>query len=122
MLRSLTRGTHFFTRGESDLRTTKALVLSVVVCAFGAPALAQTTTQPTPSAQKSWSDKKGFLDVGGGFQASSHTLETNATPTIYGETASIDTTQKIGSSGLFEISGGYKVWRNVAIAVGYTHA
>ena len=58
--------------------------------------------------------------MNGGVQAASHSIAVTATPTIYDEPASISSTQKIGSGGLFDLAVGYRVWHDVAIAVGFT--
>jgi Outer membrane protein beta-barrel domain len=70
-------------------------------------------------AQMQWTDK-GFASVSFGVQAPSHALETNTTFDIYGETASQIASQEVGGGAFFDISGGYKVWRNLAAGIGIT--
>jgi Outer membrane protein beta-barrel domain len=72
------------------------------------------------SAQVQWTDK-GFVNVNFGAQAPSQTLDTDQNPDIYGEPASIRTTQDVAGGGFFDISAGYKVWKNLAAGVGFTH-
>jgi D-alanyl-D-alanine carboxypeptidase (penicillin-binding protein 5/6) len=48
-------------------------------------------------------------------------LASTTTPDIYGEPASFASTQDVGGGAFFDISGGYKVWRNLAVGIGVTH-
>ena len=70
-------------------------------------------------AQVQWTDK-GFFNVNLGGQAPSQTLSAETTPDIYGEPASIRSSQDVGGGAFFELAGGYKVWRNLAVGIGYT--
>ena len=45
---------------------------------------------------------------------------TNTTFDIYGESASQVASQQVGGGAFFDISGGYKVWKNLAAGVGLT--
>lgn len=89
---------------------------SLTIAAF-ATALVATTT-PDAHAQMQWTDK-GFFNVTFGGQVPSQTLSAETTPDIYGEPASIRSTQDVGGGFYFEFSGGYKVWRNLAVGVGF---
>src|SRR4030095_3786578 len=66
-----------------------------------------------------WTDK-GFANINIGGQSGSHDLATTTTFVVYDEDAQINTTQKTGGGFLFDMNGGYKVWRNLVAAVGYT--
>lgn len=90
---------------------------SLKIAAF-ATALAVTVT-PDAHAQMQWTDK-GFFNVNLGGQAPSQTLSAETTPEIYGEPASIRSTQDVGGGLFFDLSGGYKVWRNLAVGIGFT--
>lgn len=92
------------------MKMMKAGFLCVVMCAAFAP---------RASAQMTWTDK-GFVNVTGGVQVGSHTLDTSRTFTIYEEEGSVTSSQKVKSGGLFDISAGYKVWKNLAIGAGYS--
>jgi Outer membrane protein beta-barrel domain len=72
-------------------------------------------------AQMQWTDK-GFFNASLGAQAPSQTLTTNTTFDIYGETASQIASQEVGGGLYFDFSGGYKVWRNLAVGVGIAFA
>lgn len=82
----------------------------VVICAAFAP---------RASAQMTWTDK-GFVNLTGGVQVGSHTLDTSTAFDLYDEQATVGTTQKVKGGGLFDVSAGYKVWRNFAIGAGYS--
>jgi hypothetical protein len=72
------------------------------------------------SAQMQWTDK-AFASINFGAQAPSQSLASTTTPDIYGEPASFASTQDVGGGAFFDISGGYKVWRNLAVGIGVTH-
>ena len=75
-------------------------------------------TASTAGAQMQWTDQ-AFVSVNLGAQAPSQSLTTRTTPDIYNEPASFETTQDVGGGAFFDIAGGYKVWRN--LAVGHRH-
>jgi len=88
----------------------KAAVLCLAFCA-----LAATRAQ----AQMKWTDK-GFANINIGAQSGSHDVETTTTFVVYDEDAHVTTKQKTGGGVLFDLNGGYKVWKNLVAAVGYT--
>lgn len=88
----------------------KAGLFCLAMCAFATPAA---------QAQMTWTDK-GFLNVTGGIQAGSHTLATELTFDLYDELATVRTTQDISGGAFFDLSAGYKVWRNLALGAGYS--
>ena len=88
----------------------KAAVLCLVFSALLAP---------RAHAQMKWTDK-GFANINIGGQSGSHNVETTTTFVVYDEDAQVTTTQKTGGGFLFDMNGGYKVWRNLVAAVGYT--
>ena len=88
----------------------KTAVLCLVFCALAAP---------RAYAQMKWTDK-GFANINIGAQSGSHDLATTTTFVVYDEDAHVNTTQKTGGGFLFDINGGYKVWSNLVVAVGYT--
>ena len=92
------------------LKTITAGCLSFALCAFAAaPA----------SAQMTWTDR-GFANVNFGVQEQSRTLNTGSTFSLYGEDGTLETTQPIDGGALFDIGGGYKVWKNLAVGLGYS--
>ena len=88
----------------------KAAVLCLAFCALAAP---------RAYAQMKWTDK-GFANINIGAQSGSHDVQTTTTFTVYDEDAQVTTAQKTGGGFLFDINGGYKVWSNLVVAVGYT--
>jgi hypothetical protein len=94
------------------LKTMKAGLLCLAMCAAVAP---------SAHAQMTWTDT-GFVNVTGGFQGGSHTLTTSTPFQLYDEDGSVDSTQEVKGGGFFDISGGYKVWRNLAVGLGFTHS
>lgn len=88
----------------------KTAVLCLVFCALAAP---------RAYAQMKWTDK-GFANINIGGQSGSHDVATTTTFVVYDEDAHINTTQKTGGGFLFDMNGGYKVWSNLVVAVGYT--
>lgn len=92
------------------MKMMKAGLFCLALCAFVAP---------SAQAQMTWTDK-GFLNVTGGIQAGSHTLATGTTFDLYDELATVSTTQEISGGAFFDLSAGYKVWRNLALGAGYS--
>ncbi len=93
------------------MKMMNAGILTLAFCAVGAS---------SAFAQMQWTDK-GFLNVNGGAQAGSHTLGTDSTFDLYKESAKLTTTQSVKGGGFFDITAGYRVWRNLALGVGYSH-
>jgi hypothetical protein len=93
------------------LKTMKAGLLCLAMCAAVAP---------NAQAQMTWTDQI-FVNVSGGYQAGSHTLTTNTPFDLYDEQGTVTSSQKVSGGGLFDVSAGYKVWRNLAAGIGYSH-
>lgn len=95
------------------MKTMKAAILALCVCA--APSMADAQTMQ-------WTDK-GYVSVNGGVQVGSHTLNATSTFPLYDETATVTSTQKVKSSGIFDIGGAYRVWgKNVLGGLSFSHA
>jgi len=78
------------------------------------------TVAPKAHAQMTWTDQ-GFVNVTLGGQAGSRDLATDRTFDQYDEAATVTSTQKVKGGGLFDVSAGYKVWRNLAAGIGFSH-
>jgi len=90
---------------------TKAGILALCLCA--APQIASAQTMQ-------WTDK-GYVTFNLGVQAGSDNLETNSTFSLYEETATVGSTQKISGGAFFEIGGAYRVWgKNLLAGLSYT--
>jgi hypothetical protein len=88
----------------------KAGCLVLLACALAAaPAQAQMT----------WTDR-AFVNVNFGVQEISRTLNTASEFDLYEETGRLSTTQPIDGGALFDLGAGYKVWRNLAVGLGYS--
>ena len=90
-------------------KTTSILWIATALIMSAAPAAAQTT-------------KNMFLDLNAGVQVASRTFVVDASPIVFGETAIISTSHDVGSAGLFDVSAGYRVWRDLSIAIGFSFA
>ena len=71
-------------------------------------------------AQMQWTNQ-GFVNVTLGVQAPSHELNTENVFSLYDQDAILATTQDVGGGFFFDISAGYKVWRNLAVGIGFSH-
>lgn len=76
---------------------------------------------PQAAAQMQWTDKV-FLYVNFGVQVGSGDVEMASTFDVYEEPASLTGTASLGSEPIFaDFGGGYKVGRNLAVALGYVN-
>ena len=101
------------------LKTTKILVMAGALTAVTSEARAQ--TQPPPAIM-------GFASINFGTQPSSRTINKTSSFPVYGETATLTTSQENGSGAVFDISGGYRfrptvagTQLNLGAAIGYSH-
>lgn len=90
-------------------KTTDILWLAAALAVSAAPAAAQTT-------------KNMFVDVNVGVQAASRTFVVDAFPIVYDERAILSTGHEVGSAGVFDVTGGYRVWRDLSIGLGFSYA
>ena len=73
---------------------------------------------PAPArAQQPWTDR-GYLDVGGWYQAVSTTFNETARPITFAEPAVVTTTYTVRSAAGFDAAAGFKIWRNLAVGAG----
>lgn len=71
------------------------------------------------SAQMTWTDR-GFANVSIGQQWMDQRLVSGALFEIYEETGNWEAVMDVDDSTIFDVSAGYRVWRNLAVAVGYS--
>ena len=65
--------------------------------------------------------KKAFVGVSVGAQPRRQSLTMRSTAEgLYGEGATFDGTQSIGNGPIFDVAGGYRVWENFFVGVGYS--
>jgi len=60
-----------------------------------------------------WTDR-AFLNVSGGVQTGKKDVATNLSFPLYDETATVDTTREVKGSAIWDITGGVRVWSNLA--------
>ena len=70
-------------------------------------------------AQMRW-DNNGFVNASFGLQGSSDDLSVDAGRDVYAERMSIQSSVDGGGGALFDISAGYRVWRNLVVGIGYS--
>jgi hypothetical protein len=97
------------------MTTTKILIVAVLSAAAGSELRGQSSQVPPAPPSL------GFVNVNVGVQPSSRSVDVDQSFPKYGETVTVRTSQKIGSGALFDISGGYRVWRNVTAAIGFSN-
>jgi hypothetical protein len=64
--------------------------------------------------------KKGFIGVSFGAQPRRQTIQTTTSLGVYQETATFDTSQPIGNGAIIDVTGGYRVWENLYVGVGFS--
>jgi hypothetical protein len=83
------------------------------------PALAGAQTSTT-SALTTPYEQRGFVQVGGGAQSGSETLNSTSTFTIYDEQGTIAGTQEYSGGAICNMGGGARVWKNLVATLNYT--
>jgi hypothetical protein len=91
-------------------RTSIALLIATAL--VGGPSAAAAQTAPPT--------KNIFVDVNFGAQPASQIFELQTTPVVYGENAIITSKQGVNGSALLDVTAGYRVWRDLSIALGLT--
>jgi hypothetical protein len=94
------------------LKTMNILIMAGVMAAVGSEARAQ--TQPAPASL-------GFVNVNFGTQPSSHDVGRSENFSVYGETATLTTTQENGNGAIFDITAGYRFRPRLAGAIGFSN-
>ena len=87
-----------------------------MILAFGLCAVPQIASAQTMQ----WTDK-GYVTFNVGAQVGSDDLNTSSSFTLYDETGTVTSTQRVKSGAFFEIGGAYRVWgRNVLAGVSFS--
>jgi len=63
---------------------------------------------------------KAFVNINGGAQPQSRTVTNSGSLSVFSQTASWATNESVPNGGLFDVSVGYKVWRDFGVALGYS--
>ncbi len=77
------------------------------------------TASPVAAQGRPWNDR-GFLNINFAQQTTERTTVVSDGVPIYGETATFESSVSVGSASMFDIMGGWRVWRNMAVGIGYT--
>lgn len=72
------------------------------------------------SAQMLQSTDKVFAGVSFGNQTKARTFTVSGSQPLYDETATFESSVGIGSSTIVDVSGGVRVWKNVAVGLGWS--
>jgi hypothetical protein len=62
--------------------------------------------------------EKGYITIRAGAQPERRTITPGASFSLYDETATISSSQPIKNGPMFDVTGGYRVWRRWVVAVG----
>ena len=93
-------------------KTSRILAISTVLL-IAARSEARAQTSPAPA-------NLFFVNVNVGAQPSRRLIEKNQSLPVFGETASISTSQPIRNGAMFDITGGYRVWHGLFVGVGFS--
>jgi hypothetical protein len=94
-------------------KTSRILIIATaLVAAAHVEAGAQSSSAPA---------SLGFVNINGGAQPATRSIEKSETRPLFGETATISASQGIKNGAIFDMSAGYRVWHGLAVAFGYTH-
>jgi len=87
-------------------------------CALALLLLAATASAAAAQGRP-WEDN-GFLNINFAQQTTERTTVSFGSVPIYGEEAVFESRTSVGSAAMFDIMGGWKVYRNIAVGLGYT--
>lgn len=92
---------------------TRRILIVTTVLAAAAYSEAGAQTSPAPAS-------RGFINFNVGAQPSSRSIAKSEIRSVYGETATISSSQKIGNGSMLDFTAGYRVWHGLAVAVGFS--
>jgi hypothetical protein len=102
-------------------KTTSSMVLIAGLLLAGASKTAAQQTGASTTAAQSPFKGKLFFNINAGLQTPSRTLDDSGSLSIFNQNASWTTSESIPSGSLFDASIGYKVWRDLGVAIGYSY-
>jgi len=88
--------------------------------ALGGAAIAVLLLGSTAEAQMLRWEDRGFLNANIGVQATGDDVSLDARREVYGEEMSIQSSVDVGAGAVWDIAAGYRVWRNLAVGLGYS--
>jgi len=65
-------------------------------------------------------EQRVFLNVNFGLEGTSHTVNDSGAVPLYDQTAVFSGERTIGRGLLFDLSGGYRVWQQLSVGIGYS--
>lgn len=68
---------------------------------------------------RDWTDR-GFVHVGMGFQSTAVDLGGSFPLSVYREQGRVEVSQTIGDRPVYDLAGGVRVWRNLAVGIGFS--
>jgi len=94
---------------------TRAMVAvgTSIACCLTCTGTVRAEAQPYPISRT-------FISLNAGAQPQRRTITTSSTFSIYEEPATVTSKQPIRNGAVFDVSGGYRIWRRVALAVGFS--
>jgi len=99
-------------------KTTSSMLLITGLLLAGASRTSAQTPSPGGSTLLGG---KAFVNINGGGQTQSRTIDNSGTLSVFSQTAAWRTSESVPSGGLFDVSVGYKFWRrDFGIAIGYS--
>jgi hypothetical protein len=63
-------------------------------------------------------ESQGFVNVSVGGEFQNHTFIDNSSFALFSELATVSDTQTVGRGIVFDVTAGYRVWRNLSVAIG----
>jgi hypothetical protein len=97
------------------IQSGKSLLSSCVVCLLTLLGASSASAQVIPA----WTDR-GFFNVNIGTQPDERQTAGRGTAPLHGGTASFEWALPVESGGIFDVSGGWRVWRNAAVGVAFS--
>jgi hypothetical protein len=78
--------------------------------------LAMTLSATTARAQNAWTDR-GYVNISGWYQPASASFAESVQPIDFAEASVVNTSYKTGATPGFDVGGGIRVWRNLAVGL-----
>lgn len=91
----------------ANAKNVLGLLAGITLCA----AAAANAQSPQPATEKF------FVNVNFGEQLATRTVGASATKTVYEETATLSSTQPVNRGPVFDVGGGYRVWRDIFVGI-----
>ena len=93
--------------------TKTTTIIAMITCLTLASATAARAQAPSTTE-----DPEYFISVNGGGQFQSREFSGVSLFTLFGENGTVTLNQTVGGGFVFDVSGGYRVWRRISAAIG----